>query len=482
MTEGNHLSGERRAVLVLALLPAAGSATGKQTPIDPEDAFFSELRGLCESCGITPVGELAQRLAAEDSAYYIGRGKVEELKNRIFLDDADLVVFNNTLSPSQLANLSHDLEVEVIDRTTLILNIFAERARTMEAKLQVDYARMQYMLPRLVGLRQNLSRQGGTGGSLSNKGSGETQIELDRRHILNRMASIRRSMKEIEKNRTIQRKRRQRSGLPLIALVGYTNAGKSTLMNRFLELSAAYGNPYSHDSAPALRETGQSGQKDQSRQSERQSFTMKTMKREKQVFAKDMLFATLDTTVRRITPENGRPFLLSDTVGFIRDLPHGLVDAFRSTLEEVVCADLILEVVDGSDPSCSSHIEVTDKVLEELGAGGIPRIYVMNKADRAGEAGAGLGAPDNILFLHDRVQISAASGAGIPKLLGMIQERLSEGYYPCSLIIPYSEGAVERILREQAVVEEVRYEEDGIHVRGRLGQAMLQRYKAYIQV
>ena len=246
---------------------------------DGFEVSMEELAGLAEAEGLEVVADVTQNLASQDAACYIGSGKVQELKGLVFELDADLVVVNNQLSPSQLANLAHDLEVEVIDRTNLILNIFADRARTKEAKMQVDYAKLQYMLPRLVGLRQNLSRQGGTGVSMSNKGSGETQIELDRRRIEKDMSELRKQLREITKNRDTQRRKRQASGIPQVALVGYTNAGKSTLMNRLLESCCP--------------------------------------DEEKEVMVRDMLFATLDTTVRKITPGSHRDFLLSDTVGFI---------------------------------------------------------------------------------------------------------------------------------------------------------------------
>lgn len=417
---------ERRAILV-------GASIAGEEGLERD---MQELRGLCEACGIVPVGELCQNLPREDSAYYIGSGKVEEVKQSLFLNEGDLVVVNNTLSPSQLANLAHDLEVEVIDRTNLILNIFAERARTKEARMQVDYAKLKYMLPRLVGLRQNLSRQGGTGGSMSNKGSGETQIELDRRHIEKQMAELRRGLKEISQNRETQRRKRQQSELPLVALLGYTNAGKSTLMNQMLE-----------------------------------NFSADT---EKQVLAKDMLFATLDTTVRRISPKEQRDFLLSDTVGFINKLPHDLVDAFRSTLEEALYSDLILEVIDYSDENYRMHMEVTERTLKELGAGHIPVLYVMNKADKK------LDSSELPMLRGDKIYISAKLGIGLPELLQEIERKLLEGYFTIELLLPYDKGNVENLLREKGRVQSVKYEEDGIHITAEINQELLQRCKDFV--
>ena len=419
----------RRAVL-------AGACISGEMSAEAFEVSMSELHGLCEAGHIEAVGELTQNLSGEDSAYYIGSGKVGELKNQVYLLEADLVIFNNTLSPSQLANLAHDLEVEVIDKTNLILNIFAMRARSAEARMQVEYAKLQYMLPRLVGLRQNLSRQGGTGGSMSNKGAGETQIELDRRHIQKEMAELRRALREVEQNRGTQRKKRERSGLPLVALVGYTNAGKSTLMNRLID------------------HCGEDT--------------------EKHVLVQDMLFATLDTTVRKISPGDHRDFLLSDTVGFINDLPHKLVEAFRSTLEEALNADLILEVIDYSDPNYRMHMDVTARTLKELGAGHIPVLYLMNKADRVYETAA---LP---IVRGDKLYISGAEGIGMEELLEAIDGKLFADCFTCELRIPYRDSGVENVLRERAQVLEAKYEDEGIYLRASLNQELLQRYKEYV--
>ncbi len=400
------------------------------------ETSMQELYGLAEAENLEVVADVTQNLSYEDSAYFMGSGKVQELKGLVYTEKADLVVFNNALSPKQLANLAHDLEVEVIDRTNLILNIFADRARTKEAKMQVDYAKLKYMLPRLVGLRQNLSRQGGTGGSMSNKGSGEQQIELDRRHIEKQMAELRRNLKEVEQSRETQRKRRQQSGIPLVALVGYTNAGKSTLMNEMIRR-------YCPDE-------------------------------EKEVMVKDMLFATLDTTVRKITPGEHRDFLLSDTVGFINELPHDLVNAFHSTLEEAVFADLILEVIDYSDPNYQMHMDVTAKTLKELGAGSIPILYVMNKADKV------MDEKLPVLRGESKIYLSAAQGEGIPELVKMIEDKLFAGFITMDLVIPYTEGQIENDLRERARVLETKYEEDGIHMKADLNQEMLKRYRVYL--
>ena len=419
---------KRRAVLV-------GAKIGRVSDEDFEVGMY-ELKGLAKACDIDPVMNSTQNLAAEDSATYIGSGKIEEIKAVIEMYDIDTAIFNNTLSPSQLTNLSKALDVEVIDRTGLILNIFAERARTREARLQVDYAQLKYMLPRLVGLRANLSRQGGTGGSLSNKGSGEKQIELDRRKIEKEMALLRRELEEVEKTRKLQRNKRSSAGIPLVALVGYTNAGKSTLMNKLID---EYG--------------GDLGQK---------------------VYVEDMLFATLDTTVRKLETTGGRAFLLSDTVGFINDLPTDLVNAFHSTLEEALFADLIVEVIDSSDENYMMHSEVTQKTLLDLGAGNIPRITVMNKAER-------LENVDIPLVKGDKIYISAKSGIGIRELVNLIEKKLNESLRLCTLKIPYDRSGIESQIRNSSQVVSVAYEGDGITMEAYLSAENYGRYSEYIE-
>lgn len=417
----NELKNEKKAI-------AAGLCTG-DTRLFAER--MKELKGLIAACGMTCVDELTQTLDHEEGAQLIGSGKVAELKALAAMREADCVVFLNALTPAQLANLAHDLETEVLDKTGLILNIFRERARTAEAKMQVEYAQLSYMLPRLVGLRQNLSRQGGTGGSMSNKGSGEKQIELDRRHIEKRMSELKKGLSQIESGRETQRKKRRREGVPLAALCGYTNAGKSTLMNSLLRAQSA--------------------------------------EPEKQVMEKDMLFATLDTTVRRITPENHRDFLLSDTVGFIDDLPHSLVQAFHSTLSEIRLADLIIQVVDDSDEQRQRHMAVTEETLRELGAGHIPMLYVMNKADRVPEE-------RNLPRVQgNRIYMSAKLGIGLSELTELIVTALYGKAVEKELLIPYSDGAAENNLRQMAEVLSCDYTEEGVRMRVRLGEKTLEK-------
>ena len=296
---------------------------------------MEELKNLAQAACKEVAGIITQRLFTVNRALYIGSGKAVEVKDFAGECGAEEVIFDNALSPSQVRNLTGILELPVLDRTNLILDIFALRAQTREAKLQVEMAKLEYMLPRLVGLHEALSRQGGASGSMSSKGTGEKKLELDRRKIEHRISELKKELELVERSRQTQRKRRKDSQIPQVALVGYTNAGKSTILNRMVE---KYGE------CP-----------------------------QKTVMEKDMLFATLETSVRSIDVD-GRPFLLADTVGFIHKLPHGLVKAFRSTLEEVRNADLLVQVVDFSDENYKQQIEVTQKTLRELEAGDIPQI------------------------------------------------------------------------------------------------------------
>lgn len=404
------------------------------------DLAMEEMASLVKACDMEPVGRIEQNMESANTATYIGAGKVQEVREMVRALEAELVVFDNGLSPIQLRNLSRDLDCPVMDRTTLILEIFSARAKTREAKLQVEVARLQYMLPRLVGLHDALSRQGGASGAMSNKGAGEKKLELDRRVLEKRLTELRRELKEVGNERETQRKRRVKSGLPRVALVGYTNAGKSTLLNAMLDL-------YGADEGEAQEE--------------------------KRVFEKDMLFATLDTTVRKIAPPEHHAFLLSDTVGFIHKLPHNLVEAFQSTLEEAKEADLLIQVVDYSDEHYKEQITVTNQTLKKLQADGVPMLYIYNKSDLVStDALPGLsGVEEARLIEHlpvtteDAIYLSAKKRIGMEELVCLIEEKLAGGYRECTLLIPYTDGRAVSYLNENAVVFETEYEEDGVRMR-----------------
>lgn len=400
---------------------------------DDFESSMEELKGLAEACDMQVVGRITQKMDAVNKALYLGCGKANELKEFAWNEEADLVIFDNTLSPSQLRSLQQLIEKPVMDRTALILDIFSRRAGTKEAKLQVETAKLQYLLPRLVGMHEALGRQGG-GSGLANKGAGEKKLELDRRKIQHRLTELQKELENISRNRETQRKKRLSSSLPLVALAGYTNAGKSTLMNRMLE-------SYAQDEA-------------------------------KLVLEKDMLFATLETTVRKIELPDNRSFLLSDTVGFIHKLPAMLVKAFRSTLEEIQNADLILHVIDYSDPDYKKQMQVTKETLSELGCGEIPVIYIMNKADLCMENYPRIQG-------DDRIYMAAGKKEGLAELTDMICERLFGGYHQASFLIPYEKGQIMSYFMEQAVVHDMEYLENGILLKVSCRNEDYSRYASY---
>ena len=434
-----NIKEEKKVRAILVGLDQGGNDLDLERSMD-------ELKELTRAIDIEVACTVTQSLPNPDRSTYIGSGKVEEIRNSLDVFEVDIIIFNDTLSPMQIRNLEKALDTEVIDRTGLILQIFAKRAKTKEARQQVEYAQLQYMLPRLAHMRTSLSRQGGGSGRLSNKGSGEKQLELDRRRIEHRMAELRRDLTAIEKERDTQRGRRLRSGLPRISLVGYTNAGKSTIMNNLLRLYGGEGFD------------------------------------EKQVLEKDMLFATLDTSVRKISAPGHRPFLLSDTVGFISELPHALVKAFRSTLEEAKYADLLLQVIDFSDPEYRYHMDVTKETLAEIGAGDIPVIYVFNKSDvvQDEQEQSGQLVMPVPRSMDDRIYISAREDESLNTLIELIEKKLSENENDCELLIPYSEGGILSLLTGKGVVKDSEYLEEGIKIVATLGSDDYNRYNAYI--
>lgn len=380
------------------------------------DYSMEELGSLAEAINVEVVGKVAQNMERINPSHYVGTGKVNEIKNYFEEVNANLIIFNDELSPSQIRNLENELECKVIDRTMLILDIFARRARSRESRMQVELAQLQYMLPRLIGLRASLGRQGGgTGGGFQNKGAGETKLELDRRVIEDQIAKLRRELEAVQEQRETQRKQRRRSGLPVVSLVGYTNAGKSTIMNGLLDKM--------------------------------------NVAADKQVFEKDMLFATIDTSVRQVRLADNKEFLLTDTVGFVGKLPHNLVKAFRSTLEEARDADLLLQVVDVSHPEYRFMMNVTNETLNEVGVENVPTINVFNKADLA-----------EVRFpkvSDNNIWLSAKEGQGLDELVELIKAYIFDQYVTCKLLIPFNRGDVVSYLNDQANVKETTYEEEG---------------------
>ena len=391
-----------------------------------------------------PLATVTQQLPGIDKALYVRSGKAEEIALAASELGAVRVIFNDTLSPSQLRNLQKLLKVPVMDRTRLILEIFETRARTREAKLQVELAKLQYLKPRLIGMWETQNRQGGASGSMSTRGEGEKQLEIDRRTVDHRLSELRRELSDVTRERETQRKKRRMSRLPVVALIGYTNAGKSTIMNAMLD-----------------------------------RWPSDTDAEDRKVFEADMLFATLDTTVRRIRVEKGREFLLSDTVGFIHRLPTALVEAFHSTLEEVAEADLLLQVVDSSDAHHMDHIAVTRQTVAELGAGHIPMITVFNKSDLREEASPyprrGLIETSAGGERNENIYISAKDPASIELLTSVILEKLESGDVTEEFLIPYTKGNVQAFLTENARVSDIEYLNEGTKMTVSCGREIAER-------
>ncbi|WIV12397.1 GTPase HflX [Proteiniborus sp. MB09-C3] len=394
---------------------------------------MEELFNLAEACDIEVVGEITQNLNRVNKSHYLGNGKILEAATSLDEMDVDMVIFNDELSPSQIRNIEAALGCKVIDRTVLILDIFSQRAKTKEAQLQVEIARLQYMLPRLIGLGESLGRQRGGAGFI-NRGSGETKLELDRRKIEDRIAKLHKELETLVVQRQSQRKKRKETEVPVVALVGYTNAGKSTIMNAMID-----------------------------------SYNLST---DKQVFEKDMLFATLETSVRSIKLPDSKSFLLTDTVGFISKLPHQLVKAFRSTLEEVSEADMLIHVVDYSNPNYKQHIEVTRETLKELGADNIPTIYAYNKVD--------LVDSEILRDEEDCVYISAKNKTGIDRLVDEICKKAFKEYINCEMLIPYDKGDVLSYLNDNANINSTEYNSDGTLISLECKEADYKKYKQFV--
>ncbi len=399
------------------------------------DNSMDELEELVKAANGEVIERIIQKKDRIDATFYIGKGKAEEIKNYCYELDIDTVVFNDELSPAQIRNLENIIEKKIIDRTNLILDIFAKRATSKEGKLQVELAQLKYRLPRLIGLRDYLSREGG---GIGTRGPGEMKLETDRRHILREIGNIEKQLDEIEKVREVKRKKRIDSNLPVVALVGYTNAGKSTLMNKILE--------YSEDFDEG-----------------------------KEVFVYDMLFATLDTTLRRGKLLNGQDFLITDTVGFVSKLPTHLIEAFKGTLEEVKYADLLLHIVDASNSDLDIQIKTTYDILKDLDVLDKPIVTVFNKIDIA--------EIDKLVydskFVDKKVFISAREGQNMDTLLKMIEENLPFEYRKVTMLIPYDKQNILSYILDNYNVEKISHKEEGTEVIVSLNSIDFTKYSDY---
>ncbi len=415
MEPENNISNQPEKALL------AGLDTGEYDA----DVSIDELSALCESAGAEVIGRLVQSRSAPDGSTFFGSGKLIEIQNLCAEYEADLIVVDAELTPSQQRNIEDFTGVRTIDRTMLILDIFALHANSGEGKAQVELAQLKYSLPRLGGQGKVLSR---LGGGIGTRGPGETQLETDRRHIMRRIHSLEDKLERLKKTRKLIRDRRAKNQAVTVAIVGYTNAGKSTLMN-------------------TLTNAG--------------------------VLTENKLFATLDPTARALKLPDGRTVLLTDTVGFISRLPHELVEAFKSTLEEVVYSDLILNVCDASDPLCEEELSVTGDIINQLGAQDKPMITVYNKSDLIG----------NIFFMgegRDAVRISALRGTGIDKLLDLICKKLGSTMSRARILVPYSDGSVPNKIRQTGRVLSEEYTPDGIELEAFVDVRMLESIRDYI--
>ena len=409
-----------RAVLVGLSCPSFN------TDQDADERTMDELRALAETAGAEAVAMTLQRRPAPDARTFIGEGKAEEVKQLAEMNDASLILFDNELSPSQMSNLEELTGRTVLDRSALILDIFAQRARTGEGKLQVELAQYQYILPRLAGMGKAMSR---LGGGIGTRGPGETKLETDRRHIRERITRLQAELDEVRRVRATQRERRVKNSIPVVALVGYTNAGKSTLLN-------------------ALTGAG--------------------------IPANDRLFDTLDTTTRRLKVSDHLEILLSDTVGFIAKLPHHLIEAFQATLEELQYADLLLHVIDASDPHREAHIEVVDRLIDKLAKPGVPVLRCYNKADLVGDV-------SNLPIGEKNIPMCARSGIGMDELLTRIEETLTGRLHRAVFLLPYSDAGALAQLHEQAQVLRVDYLPEGVEVEAVCREELFGRLKRFVK-
>ena len=404
------------------------SADSMQENERSTDESMDELEALLETAGGVSRGRILQNKATPEPRTFIGTGKALEMKALIDAEECTLAVFDNELSPSQMRALEKDLGVRVMDRSSLILDIFAQRAATREGRLQVELAQYKYLLPRLTGMWSHLKRQAGTSAPIGTRGPGETQLETDRRHVRRKITKLEEELDSVRKIRATQRRRREKNGVPVVALVGYTNAGKSTLLNTLTEAD---------------------------------------------ITAQNRLFDTLDTTTRHLKVSDTLEVLLSDTVGFIRKLPHHLVNAFKATLEELSYADLILHVIDASSPLWKQQTQVVDALIKELGASETPRIEIFNKCD--------LRPPELRLRGVDAVEISAKTGEGLDALLDKIERTLQKAKKKVLLRLPYDKGGLLEQLHREAFVVDVKYLDGVIEVEAVVGAEMYGKLNGYIQ-
>ncbi|KAF0415544.1 GTPase HflX [Pediococcus acidilactici] len=401
------------------------------------DYAMAELKSLASANHMRVMDQLTQKLERPNAATYFGKGKIEELTQVAAAREVETLVVNDELTPSQLSNLEKETQLRVIDRTGLILEIFANRARSKEARLQVELAKLQYQLPRLrTSATQRLDQQtaGNTGGGFTNRGAGETKLELNRRTIRNRINHINQELKEMSTSANVQRQRRDKKDIPSVALVGYTNTGKSTTMNGLISM---YGR-----------------------------------NEDKQVFEKDMLFATLDTSVRKLTFPDQKELILSDTVGFVSNLPHQLVKAFRSTLSEAAKADLLVQVVDVSDPHYREMMQTTADTLQEIGVTDVPMIYAFNKADQAGIAYPTLDGTE--------LTYSAKQLQSLEMLTSLIKKQVFKNYVRADFLIPFDEGQVVNFLNGNADVKKTSYTDQGTKITAELKDSDYQRLAQYV--
>ncbi|HNZ50455.1 MAG TPA: GTPase HflX [Bacilli bacterium] len=409
-----------------------GVNTNPTSPVYHEE--IAELVNLCEACDLEVIDTITQNLEQINPQTYLGKGKLDEIAELIRELQIDVLVFNDELKPLMIAKIQAIVNCELYDRTYIILEIFRRRAKTKEALLQVEIATLRYRLPQLIGLRSYMARQRGTGSLSHGRGIGETKLELDKRMIYKRIATAKKELNALTSLRKQQRQKRQKQQMKIVALVGYTNSGKSSTLNALLKQSVAI---------------------------------------KKEVTEKDMLFTTLETATRLIKTKHNLQFLVTDTVGFISKLPHQLIEAFKSTLEEITEADLIVHVVDGSNPQFEKQIEVTNTVLSEIGVSNIPMIYAFNKSDLHSDY-------FYVPFKYEKaLRISAIKNTNIDCLIALIEEQLFKTNLIVDYKIPFNEGQMMNYLHENAIILETKQNENDYFIKAKVSPLVLEKMKPY---